>query len=167
MNYDSDNDDNLYEPDFTVSHNIHSIWHNLKPCHCNDTEDSNQGCAHLGKNINVDQYVEYCKTTDQYVIGKDWNRRKVYGYNFEFKLKSNNKIYKLNTDLAMQYLFENKWHWSPLILSFEILCDNIILEKKTYDFISNDSELIDDLTEYQLVARSICYYDGLPFKSNK
>lgn len=166
MSYDSDNDDNLYEPYFG-SHCIFSIWHNLELCHCDDDENHNVGCAHLGKDIDINKYVEYCKTTDQYIIGRDWYGRKVYGYNFEFKLKSDNKIYNLNTDLVMEYSFENKWHWSPMSLSYEIICGNIMLEKKVHDFISYDVELIDELTDYQLVARSICYYSGLPFKSGK
>jgi hypothetical protein len=166
MDYDSESDNSEQSLDL-LNNNITSIWHNLELCNCSDVDECNIGCAHIGKNIDINNYVEYCKAIDPYVIGKNWYGKKVYGYNFEFKLKSNNGIYKLNTNLVMDYSFENKWHWTPLRLGFNISLNGITLEHKNYDFILKEVELIDNLKDYQLVARSICYYNGLPFKSGK
>lgn len=160
MDYNSDNDD-IFEPSHAIS-----VWHNLELCHCDD-ENCCTGCCNMGKDVDIYKYVEYCKTIGQYVIGRDWYGKKVYSYHFEFKLKSDTKVYKLITNLIMDYSFENKWHWLPINLSFEVVCDGVVLENKTYDFVQKDIELIDELKDYQLVARFICYYNGLPFRSGK
>jgi hypothetical protein len=151
---------------FEENYNVRSIWHNLEICNSCKNDLCVNGFCEVVKDINIDDYVEYCKTIDQYVIGKNWYGKEIYGYNFEFKLKSDKKVYNLNTNLIMSHSFENKWHWTPVELDFEVVCSGV-LEKKIYDFIQKDVELIDELKDYQLVARSICYYSGLPFKSGK
>lgn len=61
-------------------------------------------------------------------------------------------------------------------IGFKLISNNVILKNNKYDFISKKFcgnmhdflvEDINQLKEYQLVALSICYYSGLPFKSGK